>query len=177
VAAVLIVFVITLALWVGNPNRGRSLPHVADPGPSSSASPSGSGLPSGTTSSGSTSASPGTSPASAGGGLGNLSLPPVTGGQDYGPGIHHVVLTATSDNTIGAVGYLFRNGNPNGVKKYAVPSSFTVSEIVEGGPPLAVIAVQAAQYATVATCSVSVDGIVRQTHTAHGPNRVVVCFG
>jgi hypothetical protein len=164
VTIVLVVFVALLAIWVGNPNKGHQTIIGAPP-----SSP-------GTTLSitDSPTASPTATPSPSGTGVGDLKLPPVSGIQYYGPGVHTVVLTVTSDSTIAAVGWVFRNGKDG--KKYAVGKNFSLTEQVEGGAPLAIVAAQVAYYGTEATCAISVDGHQRTTATAHGAFHVVVCI-
>ena len=167
VTIVLVAFVALLAVWVGNPNSG----HENEIGAVVSDTPTPTlTLPDST--SASTSATP--SKSATGSGVGSVTLPPVSGIDIYGPGVHHVVLTVTSDSTIAAVGWAFRNGHDG--KKYAVGKNFTLSEDVEGGAPLAIVAGQVAYYGTEATCTISVDGHQRATSTVHGAFHVVVCI-
>jgi hypothetical protein len=103
-----------------------------------------------------------------------VTLPPVSGIQVYGPGVHTVVVRITSNSTLLAVGYVFRNGKKGGEKR-AAAKSYTVTEQVEGGAPLAIAAGQVAYYGTEATCTITVDGTLRTTKTVHGAYHVVVC--
>ena len=169
VTTVLVVFVVVLAVWVGNPTDGHETALGVTSSPSTTAGPTllaNGPLP--------TSSAPpvgsGTAAAPEG-----AALPPVSGIQVYGPGIHHVVLTVTSNSTIAEVGWGFRNGR-NGGKRYAVGNRFELSEDVEGGAPLAIVGGQVAYYGSELTCSISVDGTVRNTETVHGAFHVAVCI-
>lgn len=166
VSALLVLFVALLALWVGNPGSGHKAPEVkatfsAPPTPTETLTdtlPTPSPTP--------------TTPAK--GGVGGVTLPPVSGIQVYGPGIHTVVVRITSNSTIAAVGYGFRNGKSGGTKHVGA-KVFTITEQVEGGAPLAIAAGQVAYYGTEATCSITVDGTLRTSQTVHGAYHVVVC--
>src|SRR4051794_14312097 len=97
-AAVAVLFIAALAVWIGNPNSGHNRPDVAgaDPLPSGSTSEQLADLPG-------ASSSPSGSGSSATGGAGDpaiVKLPPVSGIQIYGPGVHTVVVTVTSNSTI-----------------------------------------------------------------------------
>lgn len=168
VSALLVLFVGVLAIWVGNPNSGHhpevepgytpspttSEPSAALPTPSITPSPTGTG----------------------GKGVG-VTLPPVSGVQVYGPGIHHVVVSVSSNSTLAGVGYAFRNGK-NGKKAPGTSGKyFSLSVYVEGGAPLAIVAGQVAYYGSEATCTVTVDGVIRTRSTVKGAYHVVVCTG
>jgi hypothetical protein len=177
VGALLVGFVAVLYVWVGNPNRN----HLESEGPiptdtptptssfdQSAVAPTPSITP--TVPTGSKSGAGGTGGA---GGAGTVKLPPVSGVQVYGAGVHTVVLRVTSNSTLSAVGWAFRNGK-NG-KKQAAGKTFTLTEEVQGGAPLAILGAQVAYYGTEATCTITVDGTLRTTKTVHGAYSVVVC--
>ena len=169
---VLVAFVAVLAVWVGNPNKGHETIVAAStpPTPSATETPPDDTL--------SISTSPTPTPSATGTGTdtgaGGVKLPPVSGVQIYGAGVHQVVIHVTSDSVISAVGYAFRNGTKG--KKTAVQRDFTYSAEVEGGAPLAIVGAQVSYYGTEVTCSISVDGHNRITKTVHGPYHVVVCI-
>jgi hypothetical protein len=168
VSALLVLFVVLLAVWVGNPNSGHNKPEVQatfSPTPTPSFPTDSAVLPT---------PSPTPTPTPSGTGTVGVKLPPVTGVQVYGAGTHLVVLTVTSNSTLAAVGYEFRNGKNGGTKRVG-SKSYTISEEVEGGAPLAIVAGQVAYYGTEATCTITVDGTLRTTRTSHGAYSVVVC--
>jgi len=169
VSALLILFVVVLAVWVGNPNSGHNKPEVQahfTPTPTPTSPTETAALPTPSSSGG---------PSTAGGGI--PSLPPVSGVQVYGPGVHTVTITVSSNSTLAGVGWAFRNGK-NGKKTPGTSGKyFTLTTNVEGGAPLAIVGGQVAYYGSVATCTITVDGTLRTTQTVHGAYHVVVCTG
>ena len=168
VSALLVLFVAVLAVWVGNPGSGHKTPEVKatfspTPTPTETLTDA---LPTPTPT-----PTPTVTPT---GGAGGVTLPPVSGVQVYGAGTHTVVVRITSNSTLAAVGYGFRNGK-NGGTKHVGAKSFTITEQVEGGAPLAIAAGQVAYYGSEATCTITVDGTLRTTQTVHGAYHVVVC--
>jgi len=169
VSALLVLFVVLLAVWVGNPNSGHNKPEVQahfTPTPTPTTPTETAALPTPT---------PSGHPSTGGGGI--PSLPPVSGVQLYGPGVHVVTITVSSNSTLAGVGWAFRNGK-NGKKSPGTTGKFfTLTTNVEGGAPLAIVGGQVAYYGTQATCTITVDGTLRTTQTVHGAYHVVVCTG
>jgi hypothetical protein len=91
--------------------------------------------------------------------------------------VHTVTITVTSNSTLAGVGWAFRNGKNGQRKPGTSGKAFSLTESVEGGAPLAIVAGQVAYYGSEATCTVTVDGTRRTTSTVHGAYHVVVCTG
>jgi hypothetical protein len=172
VSALLVLFVGALAVWVGNPNDGHEKPEVqagyTPPATPSDTVPAIISTPTPTVSATSSGATTGT--------VTGVKLPPVSGVQVYGAGTHTVTITVTANSTLSAVGYAFRNGKNGKKTAGSAGKSFSLTEQVEGGSPLAIVGGQVSFYGTQATCTITVDGTKRITKTVQGAYHVVVCL-
>jgi hypothetical protein len=176
---VVLLFLAALQLWSGGlfPDSGKNA--TAIPGPTTS---SPAVAPGATPSAGSTtgrtepSAAGSTAPATVGGvRIGTTTMPLFPLSTDINtlpPGTEAVTFRATGDAPIGAVGYQVQGQAPHGL--YSVASPMTVVVRAPAGYR-AIMAVQVSAFRHTATCSIAINGQVKVTETAHGPNHVVTC--
>jgi hypothetical protein len=105
----------------------------------------------------------------------DASLPPFpvsTNISDYNRGPVTVTFRATGDKYIGGVAYVVEGHSAQ--RKYTVASPMSVSVRTPYGARTA-MTVQVAPEGVTATCSIAINGVVKVTYTAHGPNQVVAC--
>ncbi|MGH8961060.1 MAG: hypothetical protein ACRDWT_07600 [Jatrophihabitantaceae bacterium] len=95
-----------------------------------------------------------------------------------GPSTHRLVMTVTSAAPIPAVGYLVPTSPDHsyGTAKH-LSTRWSVTTTVTGGPNYALLFVQADASGTPITCSITVDGVVRDHRSTRGPYGRQVCVG
>lgn len=177
IAVVLVAFVLALVLWAMPTGKATDISGISlRPTGSATTSPGGSGsaarspgAPSSTTRLATGSNDP----------FPELLLPrtgsrtDINGASD----VHRVVLTAASDEPILELRYRVTGGHPKDVHRTEVRSPVRVVTVAHGNGLVAEIGVRAGETATRVSCSISVDGKLRQSHTAKGPFAVAVCIG
>jgi hypothetical protein len=94
-------------------------------------------------------------------------------GDAYRPGNVLVVFRVTGDPTIGAVAYRVQGGQV--VKRSNVRAPMAVTRSIAPGRHVALL-VQVAPNGHRATCSIAVNGVIKVSHTARGPYRIVSCM-
>jgi hypothetical protein len=96
----------------------------------------------------------------------------------HGPGVHNVVVSATSALAIPSVGYLVPTGlsAPYGSVRPNT-RTWSISQKALGGGYLAAIFVQAGATGIPITCRVTVDGKTTNSETTAGPYGRAVCLG
>lgn len=180
-AAVVVLFVAALVLWIGHVGGAGSSTARAEPtspfplpSPSTSASSSIPAFPSGTPKSGvHSSAVP---LAGSGAGL----LPPLPESTDINPGPHgqhSVTISASSDKTILRMAYYIRGGTPAYNQGTYIKSPMSVTTIGTGDGLIAEIAVQASPGSKTISCQISVDGKITSHRTVTGSYAVAFCIG
>lgn len=94
------------------------------------------------------------------------------------PPTHTLVMTVTSAAAIPAVGYLVPTSADHsyGQAKH-LSTRWSVRTKVTGGPNYALVFIQAAAAGVPITCTVTVDGVVRDHRTTQGPYGRQVCVG
>jgi hypothetical protein len=179
-AAIVAVFLLAIVLWVRQPDSAPLPKGLADPGtsapsllqPTDGASTGPSSSPSGSVSGSAT--------------AGATSVPDVLSGALPGSSLvadpnglpkHSVQIKVTSDGTIAAVGYLVAYGKPSRYKGQFLKSPFVAVTTGRSNGVVAEVGAQAASDATYVTCTITVDGAVRSTHTNHGAYSFAVCVG
>ena len=169
--AVLAIFAVALALWVGGSGGGAALPNAL------STPTSGSGGANMTPSDGVTPSG------SVTGGAGLAALPALTGGgatnstilSTLGPGKHVVILTATSDKPLLSVSYVVK-GDAKGKAIYNVKSPVVITRTVSGQRPYAAIGLQVGPNGTTGSCRVAIDGKVVDTKRVNAAFAVMLCL-
>jgi hypothetical protein len=94
------------------------------------------------------------------------------------PPTHVLVMTVTSAVAIPAVGYLVPTSADHsyGSAKH-LGTRWSVRTKVTGGPNYALVFIQAGAAGVPITCSITVDGVVRDHKTTSGPYGRQVCVG
>lgn len=149
---------------LGAPATGAVLPSVT-PGPVASSSSGGAGL---------------------GGGLAiPRTLPPYTITPAENPGFvfapvrkYRLVMTVTSSQTLPRLGYLIPTSPDHAYGDIPVPGGkrWTLHTTVTGRPHYAALFVQAGAAGTPITCTISLDGVAKDTETTSGPYGRQVCL-
>jgi hypothetical protein len=90
---------------------------------------------------------------------------------------HSVRIEVTSDGYIEVVGYKVLHGDPPEYGKSWVKSPFIAVTSGRSGGAVAYVVAESASNASHITCTLSVDGTVRSTHTVQGANKFTACLG
>lgn len=88
-----------------------------------------------------------------------------------------VQIRVTSDGTIAGLGYIVAHGHPARYNGYWLKSPVYVSTVGRSGTLVAFVVAQAGPDASYVTCTLTVDGVVRSQHTAHGAYQSAACIG
>lgn len=166
VGIVLFLFASAMALWTRGGERGSA---------DGAKGPSPQGVNTGGSVARNGSASGGAVSGTAGGPRGDASLPPFpvsTNISGFKRDPVTVTFRASGDRYIGGVAYVVEGHSPQ--RRYTVASPMSVSIRAPYGKRAA-MTVQVAPDGVTATCSIAINGVVKVTYTAHGPNRVVAC--
>jgi hypothetical protein len=95
-----------------------------------------------------------------------------------GPKLHKLVLSASSAGPIPGVGYLVPTSRDHAYGQAKnLSSHWSATTSVTGKPYYALLFIQADKTGTPITCSISVDGVVKDTKTTSGPFGSQVCVG
>jgi hypothetical protein len=112
-------------------------------------------------------------------------LPPYTITPAENPGFviapipkHRLVMTVTSAQTLPRLGYIVPTSPDHSYGNVAVPGGtrWTLRTTVTGKPYYAALFVQAGASGTPVTCTISLDGVVKDTKTTTGPYGRQVCL-
>ncbi|MCW2855916.1 MAG: hypothetical protein JWR52_1531 [Marmoricola sp.] len=110
---------------------------------------------------------------------GTLNMPGLQGGSVYRylPK-HHVVMTITSDQPIGTIGYEVPTSlhNSSGIVKN-VGTHWSLATTAYGSPDYAQLFMQAGARGFPVTCTITVDGRVTEHRSTEGPYGQLICQG